>query len=85
MSMAWGPSILDIPPVNSNILEDLAEDDVSSSVESDIGDENSEDAEVIDLLVDFGMWNVTETWGNEVENGSDVADIYIARKRHRVE
>jgi hypothetical protein len=85
MSMSWGPSILDIATVNSNTLEDLVEYDESSSVESDMGDEDGEDAEVIDLLEDFGMWNVTETCEDEVDNGSDVADIYIARKRHRVE
>ena len=57
MSMSWGPSILDIAAVNTRRLEDLAQDDDSSSLGSDDEDdedEDAEDAEVIDLLEDFG-------------------------------
>ena len=88
MSMSWGPSILNIAAVNTRRLEDLAQDDDSSSLGSDDKDdedEDAEDAEVIDLLEDFGMLNPTANSEDEVERSSDVAEIYVARKRHRVQ
>lgn len=84
MSTTWGPSILDIAAVRSNTLQDLVDEDNSSSVGSDFNYEDGEDAEVLDLIEDFGMLDasIQQDVTDTVSHG---ADIYIARKRHRID
>ncbi|KAF8436868.1 hypothetical protein L210DRAFT_961007 [Boletus edulis BED1] len=83
-NMSWGPSMLDIAAVRLNILQELVDEDNSSSVGSNFTHEDSEDAEVLDLIENFGMVDVS-IQQDVADTASHGADIYIARKRHRID
>ncbi|KAF8130556.1 hypothetical protein EV363DRAFT_1399064 [Boletus edulis] len=83
-NMSWGPSMLDIAAARLNILQELVDEDNSSSVGSNFTHEDSEDVEVLDLIENFGMVDVS-IQQDVADTASHGADIYIARKRHRID
>lgn len=80
-STSWGPSILEIAAIQAKSGGHEEEEDCSS-----VGSESDgEDAEIIDLIEDFGMLHGEEDDHTDtVLEGTAEVEVYIAKKRHRV-